>query len=181
MHAIHETLEETNTGMAEQQFAPYGAWRSPITSELIVRGSVGLTLPALDGADIYWVEVRPSEAGRSVIVRRTPDGTTRDVTPPPFNARTRVHEYGGGDYSVHAGTVFFANFADQRLYRQEPQRDAPASLTPGDIDLRYADMILDAQRGRLICVREGHTAAPEHEATNTIVSIALDGTEGGGR
>jgi dipeptidyl aminopeptidase/acylaminoacyl peptidase len=166
--------------MAEQQVAPYGAWRSPITSDLIVRGSVGLTLPALDGADIYWVEVRPSEAGRSVIVRHTPDGTTRDVTPPPFNARTRVHEYGGGDYCVHAGTVFFANFADQRLYRQEGD-DAPASLTPGDIDLRYADMIVDTQRGRLICVREDHTAAPEHEATNTIVSVALDGTEGGGR
>ena len=167
--------------MAEQQFAPYGAWRSPITSELIVRGSVGLTLPALDGADIYWSEMRPSEAGRSVIVRHTPDGATSDVTPPPFNARTRVHEYGGGDYCVHAGTVFFVNYADQRLYRQEPQIDAPASLTPGDIDLRYADMIIDTHRGRLICVREDHTAAPEHEAVNTIVSIALDGTEGGGR
>jgi len=145
-----------------------------------VRGSIGLSMTALDGASIYWIEGRPTEAGRSVIVRRDADGVTQDVTPPGFNARTRVHEYGGGDYCVFDGTVCFANFAGQRLYRQE--RDgAPESLTPEGVDLRYADMVIDTTRGRLICVREDHTASPEHEAVNTIVSLALDGTEGGGR
>ncbi len=165
--------------MAEPEVAPYGTWRSPITSELIVRGSVGLNMIALDGDDCYWIEVRPAEAGRSVIVRRTAAGETRDVTPPPFNARTRVHEYGGGDYCVHGGTVYFVNFTDQRLYRQPPD-GAPTALTPADVDLRYADMTFDASRQQLISVREDHRAAPEHEAVSTIVSIKLDGPEDGG-
>jgi dipeptidyl aminopeptidase/acylaminoacyl peptidase len=166
--------------MAAPQVAPYGSWRSPVTSDLIVRGSVSLTMVKLDGDDIYWIEVRPAEAGRSVIVRRTPDGRTEDVTPSPFNARTRVHEYGGGDYCVHDGHVYFANFADQRLYTQAPAA-APRSLTPDGVDLRYADMVVDEARQRLIAVREDHSAAPEHEAVNTLVSLKLDGTEGGGR
>ena len=166
--------------MAEPQVAPYGSWRSPITADLIVGGSVGLGAPALDGADIYWLEGRPKEAGRSVIVRRTTAGASEDVTPQPFNARTRVHEYGGGEYCVFDGTVFFVNFTDQRLYRQADD-SAPESLTPEGVDLRYADISVDTTRGRLICVREDHTAAPEHEAVNTIVSLALDGTDGGGR
>ena len=122
--------------MAEPQVAPYGSWRSPITADLIVGGSVGLSMSALDGADIYWIEGRPTEAGRSVIVRRTADGTTADVIPQGFNARTRVHEYGGGDYCVGDGTVFFTNFTDQRLYISR-RGHAPESLTPEGVDLRY--------------------------------------------
>jgi hypothetical protein len=91
--------------MAQPEVAPYGSWKSPISSDLIVRGVVGLKDTALDGGDAYWLESRPGEGGRSVIVHRAPDGTTRDVNPPPFNARTRVHEYGGGDFVVHNGTV----------------------------------------------------------------------------
>src|SRR5215212_182785 len=102
--------------MAQSQFAQYGSWKSPITSALIVKGSIGVGQVELDAQDVYWIEMRPSEAGRSVIVRRTPDGKTIDVTPQPLNARTRVHEYGGGDYLVEDGTVYFSNFADQRLY-----------------------------------------------------------------
>jgi dipeptidyl aminopeptidase/acylaminoacyl peptidase len=166
--------------MADAQVAPYGSWRSPITSDLIVRGSVSLMMVKLDGNDIYWLEVRPAEAGRSVIVRRTPDGRTADVTPPPFNARTRVHEYGGGDYCVYDRHIYFADFADQRLYTQAPD-GRPTALMPDGVDLRYADMVVDAARQRLIAVREDHSAAPEHEAVNALVSLKLDGTEGGGR
>src|SRR5947207_13445634 len=86
---------------------PYGSWKSPITSDVIVAGTIGLGEIALDGEDTYWVESRPSEGGRSVIVRRTPDGSVADVTPPGFNARTTVHEYGGGAYMVDAGVVYF--------------------------------------------------------------------------
>ena len=102
--------------MIKAQIASYGSWKSPITADLIVAGTIGLGQIALDGNDIYWIEGRPSEAGRSVIVRRTANGKVTDMTPLPFNVRTRVHEYGGGAYAVQDG-IYFANYADQRLYK----------------------------------------------------------------
>lgn len=74
--------------------APFGSWKSPITSDLIVAETIGLGGVMLDGEDVYWLEMRPREGGRYVLVRYTPDGLTQDVTPPPFNVYTRVHEYG---------------------------------------------------------------------------------------
>lgn len=150
--------------------SPYGSWKSPISSDLIVAGTVGLGQIAIDGDDIYWVEGRPSEAGRSVLVRRTPDGTIDDVTPHPFNVRTRVHEYGGASFAVAGGVIYFSHFADQRIYSQALDSQ-PQPLTP-DANSRYADVIVDKQRNRLICVREDH--AGEGEPVNTIVSINLD-------
>jgi len=161
--------------MAKPQVAPYGSWKSPITSDLIVAETVGLGQIVLDGRDVYWLELRPTEGGRIVIVRRTPDGQTTDVTPPPFNARTRVHEYGGGAFAVSEGTVFFSNFADQRLYRQDPGAQ-PRPITP-EAALRYADGVIDRPRARMICVREDHRVAGE--VVNTIVSLDLQGSEGG--
>jgi hypothetical protein len=151
--------------------APYGSWRSPITADLIVAASVGLTRPCYAGGDVYWQETRPAEGGRYVIVRRRSDGTVEDVNPPPFNARTRVHEYGGGSYVVDGdGTVYFANFADQRLYAVRPGAEpAPVTHTDG---MRYADLVIDAARNRLICVREDHTT-PGAEAVNTIAAVDL--------
>jgi len=154
--------------------APYGSWKSPVTSALIVSETVRLGQIALDGDDIYWVEARPAEGGRNVVVRRTPDGRMTDVTPPPFNARTRVHEYGGGAFAVADGTVYFSNFADQRLYRQDSGAQ-PRPITP-EADLRYADGVVDRHRGRMICVREDHTAAG-HEAVNALVSLDLTGAQ----
>jgi dipeptidyl aminopeptidase/acylaminoacyl peptidase len=160
--------------MAETEIAPYGSWKSPITSDLIVKGSIGVGQVTLDGEDIYWSEMRPSEGGRSCIVRRTPDGATRDMTPRSLNARTRVHEYGGGDYSVSNSTIYFSNFADQRLYKQSGSSE-PEPLTP-EAEMRYAEAVIDSQRKRLICVREDHTGGGE--AVNTLVSINLeDGSE----
>src|SRR3954464_13906429 len=156
--------------MAETKQAPYGSWKSPITSDLIVKGSIGVGQVALDGEDIYWSEMRPSEGGRSCLVRRTPDGKTEDVTPAPFNARTRVHEYGGGDYLVSDGTIYFSNFADQRLYKQAIDSQ-PEPLTPA-IEMRYAEPVMDQGRRRLICIREDHTG--QGEAVNTVVSINLE-------
>jgi len=153
--------------------SPYGSWKSPITSDLIVSGTVGLGQIAMDESDIYWVEGRPSEAGRSVIVRRTPDGKITDVTPQPFNVRTRVHEYGGGSFAVAGGVVYFSHFADQRIYCQSLDSQ-PEPLTPAAKSC-YADMIVDRQRNRLICVRED--GAGEGESVNTIVSINLDNGE----
>ncbi len=150
--------------------SPYGSWKSPITSDLIVSGTVGLGQIAIDGDDIYWVEGRPSEAGRSVLVRRTPDGKITDVTPPPFNVRTRVHEYGGASFAVASGAVYFSHFADGRIYCQTLDTQ-PEPLTPA-ANYCYADVIVDKQRNRLICVREDHSG--EGECVNTIVSINVD-------
>ena len=155
--------------------APYGSWRSPISSELIVRGEVGLAAPTLDEREVYWLESRPEEDGRNVIVRRQPDGRTNDIVPRSFNARTRVHEYGGGDYAVHEGAAYFSNFADQRLYSVAPGGQ-PEPLT-ASVDRRYADAIVDARRDRLIAVREDHSGSGR-EPVNEIVAVALaDGSE----
>ncbi len=138
-------------------------------------GVIGLSQIQLDGDDLYWVEQRPAEGGRNVVVHRLPDGRIEDVTPPRFNARTRVHEYGGAAYLVNRGTVWFANFKDQRLYRQDPGRD-PVPITP-DRDIRHADMVLDTRRERLIAVREDHSTGSIW-AVNSIVSISLALTGG---
>ena len=157
-------------GMKDGQPVPYGSWKSPITSDLIVSGGIGLDLVGLDEDTVYWTEARPTEAGRVVIVQRALNGATSDVIPPPFNARTRVHEYGGGAVLVAAGAVFFSNFTDQQLYRV--RRDAEPQPLTKTAGMRYADAVLDGPRNRLICVREDHTVA-DREAANTIVSIDL--------
>ncbi len=137
--------------MGEKSVAPYGTWKSPITADLIASNIVGLDFIILDGNDTYWTEMRPKEGGRYVIVRRTLSGRISDITPPSFNARTRVHEYGGGHFTVEDGVVFFANFKDQRLYRQKGS-SKPEQVIP-EIAMRYADLVVDKSRNRLICVR----------------------------
>jgi dipeptidyl aminopeptidase/acylaminoacyl peptidase len=138
---------------------------------------VGLSQPAIDGADIYWVELRPAEGGRQVIVKRNQQGELSDINPRPLNARTRVHEYGGGDYLVSKGKVYFSNFADQRLYKQVAG-EAPQPLTPA-AEMRYAEAIIDGARDRLICVREDHSD-PGREAINALVSLSASGNHGCG-
>lgn len=167
-YAIAELINRGSTLLNSPKISPYGSWKSPITSDLIVEGSVGLSQPTFAGDDIYWLEMRPKQAGRNVIVRRTPDGVCIDVNPPPFNARTRVHEYGGGDYLIDQGITYFSNFSDQRLYRQEGLGVPEALTAPGN--MRYADACMDYGRGRLICVREDHTSEGT-EAVNSIVSV----------
>ncbi|HUX76620.1 MAG TPA: S9 family peptidase [Anaerolineae bacterium] len=157
--------------MSKPRAAPYGSWKSPITSDLIVAAAIKLGQIALDGEEVFWTEMRPAEGGRYVVVRRSPDGRTADVTPPPFNARTRVHEYGGGAAVVADGTIYFSNWEDQRIYRQDPG-DRPRPITPEGA-LRYADGGIDRRRGRLICVREDHTVAGE--PVNTLVRLDLGG------
>lgn len=153
--------------------APYGSWKSPITTDLIVSRTIGLDEIRLDGDDIYWIESRPEEDGRSVIVRRTPDGKTSDVTPPPFNVRSRAHEYGGGAYTVAGGVVFFSHCEDGRVYRLD-SGSPPRPLTPAG-DYRYADLLFDQRRRRLICVREDHTGDSRLPA-DTLIAIDSGGS-----
>ena len=149
--------------------SPYGSWKSPISAELVGGAETGLEQLRIDGDDIFWIERRPQEGGRKVIVRRADDGTTTDVTPAGFNARTRVHEYGGGDYAVLNGKVLFSNFADQRLYVQKIG-SAPAPLT-SQAAMRYADAQFDQHGKFFYCVREDHTGPGE--AVNSIVRLDL--------
>jgi dipeptidyl aminopeptidase/acylaminoacyl peptidase len=157
--------------------SPYGSWKSPVTSELIVSKNIGLGGAFAVGDDVFWTESRPAEKGRNVLVRRTPDSALQDVTPPGFNVRSTVHEYGGRCLVIHDGKVYFSNFADQRLYVQTLGKPAPEALplTP-EIAWRYADPIVDAARQRLICVREDHTGPGE--AVNCLVAVSLvDGAQ----
>ena len=110
---------------SEATVAPCGSWRSPIDSDLIVGESIELVDVWLDGKNVYWCEGRPKENGRRVVVRQRGDGTMEDLTPPHFNARTRVHEYGGGAALIHDGVVYFSNFDDQRLYRLQAGEAVP--------------------------------------------------------
>jgi dipeptidyl aminopeptidase/acylaminoacyl peptidase len=159
--------------MAESQISRYGSWKSPITSDLIVSGTIGLGQITIDGEDVYWVETRPQEKGRYVVVKLPPDGRIVEVTPNPFNARTRVHEYGGGGFTVGAGVIYFSNFADQRLYSFDGAEN-PQAITP-EAEMRYADGVIDRRRNRMICVREDHSE-PGREAVNSIVGIPLSGS-----
>ncbi|MCG6873828.1 MAG: S9 family peptidase [Betaproteobacteria bacterium] len=152
--------------------APYGEWESPITAAALSAASVRFSGVAIDGADVYWVEGRPAERGRNVLVRRTPDGAVVDVTPAPYDVRSRVHEYGGGAFAISGGRVWFSHFGDGRIYRQSSGK-APEPLTP-DGPFRYADIVFDAKRNRLLCVRESH-ADPAREPVNELVAIDCAG------
>jgi dipeptidyl aminopeptidase/acylaminoacyl peptidase len=161
--------------MPHPNVASYGSWKSPITADVVAAGEVGLEQVRLDGTDVYWVERRSQEGGRKVIVRRLPDGRVTDMTPAGFNARSRVHEYGGGDYAVLGGTIIFSNFADQRLYLQSFGSE-PKPLTAAG-ELRYTDGVIDRRRNLLFFVREDHTG--HGEAINTLVCVDLAGGETG--
>jgi dipeptidyl aminopeptidase/acylaminoacyl peptidase len=157
--------------------APFGSWRSPIDAATVAQAGRRLAAPALaeDGA-VWWAEGRPAEGGRVVLVRRAPGGEPEDVTPADFNVRTRVHEYGGGAWTLAAeDLVLFANFADQRLYRQRLGED-PVAMTPPPetaTGLRYADCRLTPDGRTAVCVREVHG---DGEAENQIVALAVDGS-----
>ena len=161
--------------------APYGSWKSPITSDLIVAQSISLSDVRLDGGNIYWLEGRPQEQGRSVVVRAAEGAAPTDMIPAPFNARTRVHEYGGGSWTVWDGAVIFSNFADGRLYRLAPDASVPQPLTPEpparDRQWRFADGVIDHRHDRWIGVHEDHTAGGE--PVNTIVAVDLGGGDAG--
>lgn len=153
--------------------AAHGSWESPITPAMLTHAAIGLEGLTADAADLYWVESRPTEAGRSVVVRCSPDGTLTDACPADFDARTKVHEYGGGAYAVSDGVLIASRFQDQRVYRLddvEPRPITPEPTQPaGD---RYADFVF--HRDQVICVREHHMAGSE--ARNELVAFPIDGS-----
>lgn len=160
---------ETPSGPA---VLPYGSWPSPIRIDDLLIDTVSLGQPWVDGDDAYWVEGRPAEDGRTVVVRRAADGTTSDLTPPPFDARSQVHEYGGGAYAVAGGTVVFSHRADGRLYRLDPGVEDPVAITPAG-PFRYGDLSVDTARRRFLAIREDHGA--DGQPVAAIVAVPLDG------
>jgi dipeptidyl aminopeptidase/acylaminoacyl peptidase len=162
------------------QTLPYGSWPTPITSELVVRAAARLGEVVVDGDDVWWAEGRPSEGGRTVLVRRSPDGTTTDLLPAPWNARTRVHEYGGGAWTVARGTVWFTNFADQRLYRVDAGSSEPVAVTPEPeipAGVRHADLRVTPDGGAVVAVRETHApSGAAADVVHEVVRITVDGT-----
>ena len=154
--------------------AAFGSWPSPVTARLLVERVVSLGQVMVCGDAVYWNEARPAEAGRQVIVRWSREGGRADAIPAANSARTTVHEYGGGAYTVHGDEVFFSNFADQRLYRcrpgEEPRPITPAPSAPGA--LRYADGRLTPDGSWVVCVRERHDESGVH---NEVAAVAADG------
>jgi dipeptidyl aminopeptidase/acylaminoacyl peptidase len=138
--------------MSDPVVLPYGSWSSPISIEMAVGASRGLSEPRQDGAAVYLLESRPEEAGRVALLRCDPDGTVTDLAP-ELNVRTRVHEYGGGAYAVRDGLVVFSEFTANRLMVRRPDDAGPKQLV-ADAALRFADMEIDRARDRVIAVLE---------------------------
>jgi dipeptidyl aminopeptidase/acylaminoacyl peptidase len=156
-----------------KQPAQCGTWTSPISAAVVAAGAVPLSQPMTDGGDIYWLAGRASEGGRTTLLRRRGD-QVRELTPTPFNVRTRVHEYGGGAYTVGAGSAWFSHFADNRIYRVVGDAE-PVPMTRGG-DYRYADFVPDAGRQRLVGVREDHSTGSPYPV-NTVSAFGFDGSE----
>ena len=165
--------------MARTQ-TPFGQWPSPISPRDLTAGARRFGHIQGDGDDVYWSEGRPEEQGRQVIVRATPGSgrAPEDVLPPPFSARSKVHEYGGGEFLVANGTVWFVNADDQDIWMPIPGKQ-PERITrsPG---LRFADMCLDTARRRLIAVAERHAKDDDHAPPrNLLVAVDLEGRDRG--
>ncbi len=149
---------------------PYGSWPSTLSAELITRAAPGLNFLQSHGERLFWVESRPWEAGRNVIMCREGDGSTRDLLPAPFSHQSRVHEYGGMAYAMDDSHLYFVNAADQRIYQLALAQDKqPVAITAAGS--RFADLVIDQARQQLIAVCETHHDNREPE--NTLVSIVL--------
>lgn len=153
-----------------RETAPFGSWRSPISASGAVAGAVRISEVCVLGGEVYWLEGRPAEKGRGVVVRRRGD-VAEDLTPEPFSVRTRVHEYGGGAYWMAGQTVFFSNDSDGRIYRVDSGQ-GPSPLT-AEGTVRWADGCGAADGKRMYVVREDHTSNGE-----PVNSIALVGERG---
>ncbi|HXF97902.1 MAG TPA: S9 family peptidase [Gaiellaceae bacterium] len=162
----------------QQTVAPYGTWSSPISAELVARAGTRLAMPRLEDGVLWWLEGRPAEAGRVVLMRAAPGGEPEDVTPAWLNVRSLVHEYGGGAYCLHGGVAYCSSFDDQRLYRVAPGEE-PVPITPAVEGRRhrYADGRITPDGRLWIGVRERHPASGRPaEVVNELVAVPTDGS-----
>ena len=156
---------------------PCGTWPSPISAEWVTRAAPAVHFVSAHGDSLFWVESRPWDAGRNVIMRKTLDGDHKDLLAPPFSHQSRVHEYGGCAYTVHGDHLYFVNARDQRIYALKMAAQPPhgSDQTPYPITpegpWRFADLMVDPHHQRLIAV--GERACENDEAENTLLAIAL--------
>ena len=152
--------------------APYGSWPTPLTPETLVAAAVGLSDAAVADGRMTWVETRPDEGGRQVVVERLTSGATRDRLLEPASARTFVHEYGGRCALLdHDGDLLCSLAEDQRLWRFPADGGSAVPLTPEPATPRadrYADPVLVAGDD-LVCVRERHL--PDGSVVNDLVAL----------
>ena len=156
---------------------PYGSWESPISAELVAESGTSLSSAWLEDGVAWFLEGRPAEGGRVVLLRAAPGEEPADFTPEGFNVRTAAHEYGGGAYCIHRGTAFFSNFADQRLYRLDTG-EAPVALTR-EVEgkrHRYADGRTTRDGSLWIGVRERHEGERPADVVNELVALPTDGS-----
>jgi dipeptidyl aminopeptidase/acylaminoacyl peptidase len=158
--------------MADKRTGSFGSWSSPITAETVAAAVVPLSEPRVDGDDIYWIEGRPLERGRGVIMLRRADSTPTCVTKDPFDARTQVHSYGGGAYAVENGIIYFVNYSDGQIYRQTGADAAPAQITSSRSAF-FADLCVDRRRNRLIAVKEERPNGDVVKAINMLVAVDI--------
>lgn len=165
--------------MTTRKIAPYGAWQSPISAAMVASVGTGfgglMTEIQVYRERVYWIEPRPAERGRHALLVRSPDGEISEALPADFNVRNRVHEYGGGNFYVHEGTIYFSNMDDQRLYRAQPGEN-PEPITPvpdTPAAWRFADGQVTPDGQLFICVRERHEA--NGEVMNELVAIPTSG------
>ncbi|MDP6049576.1 MAG: S9 family peptidase [SAR202 cluster bacterium] len=156
--------------MPGKKIAPYGSWESPITTGSIVSHSINIGDLFISNEGKFWQEMRPIEGGRSTIMCQTSDGCKREIIPKSYNARTRVHEYGGGSFLVHDDGVYFSNFSDQQIHKVNLTGGNPTQITNEPL-LRFADGAVDAERQQIIYVGENHDSIDE--PVNCIVSVDL--------
>ena len=158
--------------------AAYGAWPSTISAARVAAGATPLSslmLGGADGNDIFWLAGRAAEAGRNALLRHH-GVATDELTPAPFNVRSRVHEYGGGAYAVDGETIYFSHFVDNCLYTLDLSRDdAVATAITKAGKQRFADFVVDRARSRLIAVRELHGDDPHAQPVNTICAVSVAG------
>ncbi|MFD2354681.1 hypothetical protein ACFSTC_43545 [Nonomuraea ferruginea] len=150
---------------------PAALWPSPISTSDVARAAARPAWPVVSGGAAWWTEDRPGEGGRTTIVRLTADGARTELLPPPWNARTRVHEYGGRPYAVTpGGDVVFTELTDQRLHTLDRSGEIRPLTAEGD---RYADLMV--RDDQVWCVRERHLDGGK--VSRSIVSVPLAGGE----
>jgi dipeptidyl aminopeptidase/acylaminoacyl peptidase len=156
--------------MNPPKVASFGSWKSPITSDLIVAQTIAIGSIAINHDNVFWLEKRPQEQGRSVIAGLVNQKEAKNLTPSPLSVRSKIHEYGGGAYTVEQNIIYFSNYKDGRIYQQVIGTQ-PHPLTD-ELPHRYGDMVVDRERSRLICVCEVHSAnaAPQ----NIIIGININ-------
>jgi dipeptidyl aminopeptidase/acylaminoacyl peptidase len=163
---------DTTKAITPKAIKPFGSWPSKISAEMITRAAPGLNHLQSSGNTLFWVENRPWEAGRNVIMCQTFDGTIKDLLPTRYSCNSKVHEYGGMAYTVSDQKLYFVNALDQRIYQLDLDfPNSPSPISP-EGPFRFADLVADTSNHRLIAVCEEHTEG--REPTNYIASIALD-------